>query len=76
MILILPTAQGYSDSKGILSARTAVAHYYQSHDLDVTLDDVYSGNGVSEVITMVLKACVDDGHEILVTAQDYPHRAG
>lgn len=68
----LPQAQGYSDSKGIHTARTAVAQYYQSHDLDVTLEDVYIGNGVSEMITMVLQAFVDDGNEILVPAPDYP----
>jgi alanine-synthesizing transaminase len=72
MIHNLPTAQGYSDSKGIHSARTAVAQYYQSHDLDVTVEDVYIGNGVSEMITMVLQAFVDDGNEILVPAPDYP----
>ena len=68
----LPTAQGYSDSKGIYSARTAVAQYYQSHDLDMTVEDVFIGNGVSEMITMVLQAFVDDGNEILVPAPDYP----
>jgi alanine-synthesizing transaminase len=68
----LPTAQGYSDSKGIYSARTAVAQYYQSHDLDVGVEDVYIGNGVSEMISMVLQAFVDDGNEILVPAPDYP----
>ena len=68
----LPTAQGYSDSKGIYSARTAVAQYYQSHDLDATVEDVYIGNGVSEMISMVLQAFVDDGNEILVPAPDYP----
>ena len=72
MILNLPTAQGYSDSKGINSARTAVAQYYQSHDLDVSVEDVYIGNGVSEMITMVLQAFVDNGNEILVPAPDYP----
>jgi alanine-synthesizing transaminase len=68
----LPMAQGYSDSKGIYSARTAIAQYYQSHDLDVTVEDVFIGNGVSEMITMVLQAFVDDGNEILVPAPDYP----
>ena len=72
MILNLPTAQGYSDSKGIHSARTAVAQYYQGHDLDVSVEDIYIGNGVSEMITMVLQAFVDDGNEILVPAPDYP----
>ena len=66
-------AQGYSDSRGIYSARTAVAQYYQSHGLkDTQVEDVYIGNGVSELITMVLQAFVDDGNEILVPAPDYP----
>ena len=69
----LPDAQGYVDSKGIYSARTAVAQYYQSRGLkDTTVEDVYIGNGVSELITMVLQAFVDDGNEILVPAPDYP----
>ncbi|WP_040014178.1 pyridoxal phosphate-dependent aminotransferase [Dermacoccus sp. Ellin185] len=66
-------AQGYSDSRGIYSARTAVAQYYQSRGLkDTQVEDVYIGNGVSELITMVLQAFVDDGNEILVPAPDYP----
>ncbi|MFC7490186.1 MULTISPECIES: pyridoxal phosphate-dependent aminotransferase [unclassified Knoellia] len=69
----LPEAQGYSDSRGIYSARTAVAQYYQSHGLtDTVVDDVYIGNGVSELISMVLQAFVDDGNEILIPAPDYP----
>ena len=69
----LPDAQGYSDSKGIYSARTAVAQYYQSHGLtDVTNEDVFIGNGVSELITMTLQAFVDDGNEILIPSPDYP----
>ena len=72
MILNLPTAQGYSDSKGIHSARTAVAQYYQGHNLDVSVEDVYIGNGVSEMISMVLQAFVDNGNEILVPSPDYP----
>ena len=69
----LPEAQGYSDSQGIYPARTAVAHYYQERGLrDVTVDDVFIGNGVSELISMVLQAFVDDGNEILVPAPDYP----
>ncbi|MGO4132588.1 pyridoxal phosphate-dependent aminotransferase [Janibacter sp. RAF52] len=69
----LPDAQGYVDSKGIYSARTAVAQYYQSRGLkDTTVEDVYIGNGVSELISMVLQAFVDDGNEILVPAPDYP----
>ncbi|MDN5716447.1 MAG: pyridoxal phosphate-dependent aminotransferase [Janibacter sp.] len=69
----LPDAQGYVDSKGIYSARTAVAQYYQSRGLkDTTVEDVYIGNGVSELISMVLQAFVDNGNEILVPAPDYP----
>ncbi|WP_028643743.1 pyridoxal phosphate-dependent aminotransferase [Nocardioides sp. URHA0020] len=69
----LPYSQGYSDSQGIYPARTAVAQYYQSHGLrDVGVDDVFIGNGVSELITMVLQAFLDDGNEILVPAPDYP----
>jgi alanine-synthesizing transaminase len=72
MIHHLPEAQGYSDSRGIYSARTAVAHYYQTHGLDTHVDDVYIGNGVSEMIGMVLQALIDDGDEVLVPAPDYP----
>ncbi|GAB3775021.1 alanine-synthesizing transaminase [Nocardioides ginsengisegetis] len=73
MIHHLPKSQGYADSRGIWSARTAVAHYYQSHGLkDVSVEDVFIGNGVSELISMVLQAFLDDGNEILVPAPDYP----
>ncbi|MCB8957303.1 MAG: pyridoxal phosphate-dependent aminotransferase [Nocardioides sp.] len=73
MVHHLPDSQGYSDSQGIYSARTAVAQYYQSHGLrEVLVDDVFIGNGVSELITMVLQAFLDDGNEILVPAPDYP----
>jgi alanine-synthesizing transaminase len=73
MVHNLPDAQGYSDSKGIYSARTAVAQYYQSRGLTETSnEDIYIGNGVSELIGMVLQAFVDDGNEILVPAPDYP----
>ena len=69
----LPESQGYSDSRGIYSARTAVAQYYQARGLpDTVVDDVYIGNGVSELITMTLQAFLDDGNEILVPAPDYP----
>ncbi|GGB76724.1 aminotransferase AlaT [Knoellia flava TL1] len=69
----LPEAQGYSDSRGIYSARTAVAQYYQSRGLtETTVEDVFIGNGVSELISMVLQAFVDDGNEILIPAPDYP----
>ena len=73
MIHHLPESQGYSDSRGIYSARTAVANYYQSKGLTgVDVDDVYIGNGVSEMISLVLQAYTDQGDEILVPAPDYP----
>ncbi|ATG55621.1 aminotransferase [Brachybacterium ginsengisoli] len=73
MIRTLPTAQGYSDSKGIVSARRAVAQYYQTKGMPgMELDDIYLGNGVSELIQMVCQALVDDGDEVLVPAPDYP----
>ena len=73
MIHNLPESQGYSDSRGIFSARTAVANFYQGEGLrDVAVDDVFIGNGVSEMISMTLQALVDNGDEILVPAPDYP----
>ena len=73
MVHHLPDSQGYSDSRGIRPARTAVAQYYQSRGLrDVKVDDIFIGNGVSELITMVLQAFTDNGNEILVPAPDYP----
>ena len=69
MIHHLPKSQGYSDSQGIYSARTAVMNYYQSHGLrEIGVEDVFIGNGVSELISMVLQAFLDDGNEILVPA--------
>ena len=73
MVHNLPQSQGYSDSRGIYSARTAVAQYYQSRGLpETSVDDVFIGNGVSELISMVLQAFLDDGNEVLVPAPDYP----
>ncbi|MGO4254885.1 pyridoxal phosphate-dependent aminotransferase [Marmoricola sp. RAF53] len=73
MVHNLPESQGYSDSRGIYSARTAVAQYYQGRGLtDTQVDDVFIGNGVSELISLVLQAFLDDGNEILVPAPDYP----
>jgi alanine-synthesizing transaminase len=73
MIHHLPRSQGYSDSQGIYSARTAVSNYYQSRGLrEVGVEDVFIGNGVSELISMVLQAFLDDGNEVLVPAPDYP----
>jgi alanine-synthesizing transaminase len=69
----LSTAQGYSESKGLYSARTAVEQYYQLHGIDdVGVDDIYLGNGVSELISMTLQALLNDGDEVLIPAPDYP----
>src|SRR5664279_4532650 len=69
----LSAAQGYSDSQGLLSARTAVVQHYQSQGIDITdVDDIWLGNGVSELISMALQAMLDNGDEVLVPAPDYP----
>ena len=69
----LANAQGYSDSQGILSARTAVVQHYQSRGIDITdPDDVWLGNGVSELIQLALQALLNDGDEVLIPAPDYP----
>jgi alanine-synthesizing transaminase len=69
----LPQAQGYSDSQGLLSARTAIVQHYQSLGLDITdPDDIWLGNGVSELISISLQAMLDNGDEVLVPAPDYP----
>ncbi|MBN4927700.1 pyridoxal phosphate-dependent aminotransferase [Hoyosella rhizosphaerae] len=74
MIAALPNAQGYSDSKGILSARRAIVTRYELvpgfPEFDV--DDVYLGNGVSELIVMVMQSLLDNGDEVLIPAPDYP----
>jgi len=73
MIINLPTSQGYSDSKGVYPARKAVMHYCQEKDIDgVDIDDIYLGNGVSELIVMSMQALLNDGDEVLVPAPDYP----
>ena len=73
MIGNLPSAVGYSDSKGILSARRAVAQYYQTKPiLGIGVEDIYLGNGVSELIVMALQAMLDNGDEVLIPAPDYP----
>jgi alanine-synthesizing transaminase len=69
----LPTAQGYSDSKGILSARRAVKQHYEVRDFPpVGVEDIYLGNGVSELIVMAMQGLLDNGDEVLVPAPDYP----
>ena len=73
MIRNLPTSAGYSDSKGIFAARKAVMHYSQQLGIaGVTLDDIYLGNGASELIVMATNALLDDGDELLVPMPDYP----
>lgn len=73
MIRNLPTSAGYSDSKGLFAARKAVMHYTQQQGIaNVTLDDVYLGNGASELIVMALNALLDDGDELLLPSPDYP----
>jgi alanine-synthesizing transaminase len=73
MIRNLPDAAGYTDSKGLFAPRKAVVHYTQEKGIaGVTVDDVYLGNGASELIVMALNALLDDGDEILVPAPDYP----
>jgi len=73
VMLNLPQAQGYCDSKGIFSARKAIVQQYQSRGiLDVGLEDVYLGNGVSELIVMTMQALLNNGDEMLLPAPDYP----
>ncbi|TDQ38594.1 pyridoxal phosphate-dependent aminotransferase [Thiopseudomonas denitrificans] len=73
VILNLPTAQGYSDSKGLFSARKAVMHYCQQMSIQgVGIEDIYLGNGVSELIVMSLQAMLNNGDEVLIPAPDYP----
>ncbi|MHA7173889.1 pyridoxal phosphate-dependent aminotransferase [Arthrobacter monumenti] len=73
MIHHLRGAQGYSDSKGIFSARTAISQYYQTRGLmQIGVEDVFVGNGVSELISMTLQAFLENGDEVLIPAPDYP----
>ena len=73
MIRNLPNSAGYSDSKGIFAARKAVMHYTQQQGIEgVTLDDIYLGNGASELIVMATNALLDQGDELLVPMPDYP----
>ncbi|MBL8318751.1 MAG: pyridoxal phosphate-dependent aminotransferase [Burkholderiaceae bacterium] len=73
MIRNLPSSAGYTDSKGLFAPRKAVVHYTQEKAIaGVTVDDVYLGNGASELIAFSLNALLDDGDEVLVPAPDYP----
>jgi alanine-synthesizing transaminase len=73
MIRNLPNAAGYSDSKGIFAARKAVMHYTQQQGIaGVGLEDIYLGNGASELIVMATNALLNDGDEMLIPSPDYP----
>jgi alanine-synthesizing transaminase len=73
VILNLPESQAYSDSKGLFSARKAVMHETQRLGVPgVDIEDIYLGNGVSELIVMAMQALLNDGDEILIPAPDYP----
>jgi alanine-synthesizing transaminase len=73
MIRNLSVAAGYTDSKGLFAPRKSIVHYTQEKRIaGVTVDDVYLGNGASELITMSLNALLDNGDEVLVPAPDYP----
>ena len=69
----LPTAQGYSDANGIYPARVAVMQYYQQRGINnVAVDDIYIGNGVSELIVMAMQGLLNGGDEVLIPSPDYP----
>ncbi|HEY8345437.1 MAG TPA: pyridoxal phosphate-dependent aminotransferase, partial [Bacillota bacterium] len=73
VILNLPNATGYSDSKGIFPARKAIVHYCQEKGIPgVRMDDIYIGNGVSELVVQAMQGLLDNGDEILIPAPDYP----
>jgi len=69
----LPSAEGYCDSKGLFSARKAIMQECQRLGImDVDIDDIYLGNGVSELITLSMQALLNNGDEVLIPAPDYP----
>lgn len=73
MILNIRDSQGYSDSKGIWAARKAIMQYSQIKNLpNVTMSDIFTGNGVSELINLCLQALLDSGDEVLIPSPDYP----
>jgi alanine-synthesizing transaminase len=73
VILNLPAAQGYCDSKGLFPARKAIMQYCQQKKINgVTTEDIYIGNGVSEMIMIAMQGLLNDGEEILIPAPDYP----
>lgn len=68
----LPDAQGYSDSKGLYSARKAIMQDWQLHGLNIDIDDIFLGNGVSELIVMAMQGLLNSGDEVLIPSPDYP----
>lgn len=73
VILNLPSAQGYCESKGLFSARKAIVQHYQSQGIfGVDIEDVYIGNGVSELIVMALQGLLNSDDEVLIPSPDYP----
>jgi alanine-synthesizing transaminase len=73
VILNMPNSSGYSDSKGLFAARKAIMHYTQLKKIaGVTIDDIYIGNGASELIVMCMTGLLNPGDEVLVPAPDYP----
>ncbi|HHX96467.1 MAG TPA: pyridoxal phosphate-dependent aminotransferase, partial [Clostridia bacterium] len=73
VILNLKKAQGYSDSQGLFSARKAIMQYCQQREIHgVELEDIYTGNGVSELIVMAMQGLLNNGDEVLIPAPDYP----
>jgi alanine-synthesizing transaminase len=73
MIRNLPQASGYTDSKGLFAPRKAVVHYMQEKQVaGVTVDDVYLGNGASELVAMSISALLNDGDELLIPSPDFP----
>jgi alanine-synthesizing transaminase len=73
MIHNVPESQGYSDSRGLYSGRKAVMQYCQEKNIaNVEIDDIYLGNGVSEMIVMAMQALLNNGDQVLIPAPDYP----
>ncbi len=73
MIVNLPNAQGYSDSKGLFAARKAIMQYCQQKGVyDADIENIYVGNGVSELIVMAMQGLLDSGDEVLIPMPDYP----
>lgn len=73
VILNMPEAQGYCDSKGLFAARKAIFQYYQRKGLmDISIEDIYIGNGVSELIVMAMQGLLNSGDEVLIPSPDYP----